>query len=126
MREGDWIAMPRVPLIAAGSTKAAAGVEGDGANAPGDDARATEEATGPASDDVRIDRVAEPSDEAERAEVAVGTFVPFSPPPKPLLYPKRTPPPHLTRSSPPPPTLKKTLEATPRRWRMSQSSRPRC
>jgi hypothetical protein len=76
MREGDWITMPGVPLIAAGSPEAAAGVEGDGANAPGDDARATEEATGPASDDVRVDRATKPSDEAERAEAAVGTIVP--------------------------------------------------
>jgi hypothetical protein len=76
MRQGDWIAMPGVPLIAAGSPEAAAGVEGDGANAPGDDARATEEVTGPASDDVRVDRATEPSDEAKRAEAAVGTVVP--------------------------------------------------
>jgi hypothetical protein len=48
-------------------------VEGDGANAPGDGARAAEEATGPASDDVHVDRETEPSDEAERAEAAVGT-----------------------------------------------------
>jgi hypothetical protein len=76
MREGDWITMPGVPLIAAESPEAAAGVEGDEANAPGDDARATEEATGPASDDVRVDRATKPSDEAERAEAAVGTIVP--------------------------------------------------
>jgi hypothetical protein len=76
MREGDWIAMPGVPLIAAGSPEAAVGVEGNGASAPGDDARATEEATGPESDNVRVDRAAEPSDEAECAEAAVGTVVP--------------------------------------------------
>jgi hypothetical protein len=76
MREGDWIAMPRVPLIAAGNPEAAVGVEGDGANTPDDGARATEEATGPASKDVRVDRAMAPSDEAERAEAAVGTVVP--------------------------------------------------
>jgi hypothetical protein len=76
MREGDWIAMPRVPLITAGSPEATVGVEGDGASARGDDTRATEEATGPESDNVRVDTAAEPSDEAECAEAAVGTVVP--------------------------------------------------
>jgi hypothetical protein len=76
MREGDWIAMPGVPLIAAGNPEAAVGVEGDGASAPGDDTCATEEATRPESDNVRVDRAAEPSDEAERAEAAVETVVP--------------------------------------------------
>jgi hypothetical protein len=75
MREGDWIAMPGVPLIAAGNPEAAVGVEGDGASAPGDDARATEEATRPKSDNMRVDRAAKPSDEAERAEAAVETVV---------------------------------------------------
>jgi hypothetical protein len=51
-------------------------VEGDGASAPGDDARATEEATRPESDNVRVDRAAEPSDEAECTEAAVETVVP--------------------------------------------------
>jgi hypothetical protein len=76
MREGDWITMPGVPLIAAGSHEAAIGVEGDRASAPGNDACATEEATGPKSDDVRVDRAAVPSDEVECAEAAVGTVVP--------------------------------------------------
>jgi hypothetical protein len=119
MREGDWITMPGVPLIAAGSHEAAIGVEGDRASAPGNDACATEEATGPKSDDVRVDRAAVPSDEVECAEAAVGTVVPALTSPEPPLLPKRTPPPRLTRSSLPPPTPKKTLEATPRRWRMS-------
>jgi hypothetical protein len=74
MMEGDWIAMPGVPLIAAGNPEVAAGVEGDGTNAPGDGARAAEEATGPTSDEVRIDRATESSDEAERAEAVVGTI----------------------------------------------------
>jgi hypothetical protein len=76
MMEGDWIAMPGVPLIAAGNPEAAAGVEGDGTNAPGDGARAVEEATGVMSDKARVDRATAPSDEAERAEAAVGTIAP--------------------------------------------------
>jgi hypothetical protein len=76
MREGDWIAMPWVSLIAAGSPEAAVGVEGGGASAPGDDAPATKEETRPESDNVCVDRAAEPSDEAKRAEAAVETVVP--------------------------------------------------
>jgi hypothetical protein len=76
MMEGDWIAMPRVPLIAAGNPEAAAGVEGDGTNAPGDGSRTAEEATGPASDEVRADRATEHSDEAERAAATMGTVAP--------------------------------------------------
>jgi hypothetical protein len=76
MMEGDWITMPGVPLIAVGNPKATAGVEGDGTNAPGDGARAAEEATGPMSDEAHVDRATAPSDEAERAEAAVGTVAP--------------------------------------------------
>jgi hypothetical protein len=68
--------MPGVPLIAAGNPEVAAGVEGDVANAPGDGTRAAEEATGPASVNVTVDRETEPLDEAERAEAAVGTVAP--------------------------------------------------
>jgi hypothetical protein len=74
--EGEWIAMPGVPQITAGNPKAAAGVEGEGTNAPGDGARTVEEAIGPASDEVRADRATEHSDEAERAAATVGTVVP--------------------------------------------------
>jgi hypothetical protein len=76
MMEGDWIAMPGVPLITAGDLEVAAGVEGDGTNAPGDGAHAAEEATGPMSDEVHAYRAMEPSDEAERVEAAVGTIAP--------------------------------------------------
>jgi hypothetical protein len=76
MMEGDWISMPGVPLIAAGNPEVAAGVEGNGTNPPGDGARAAEEATGPTSDVVRVDRATTPSDKAERAEAAVGTVAP--------------------------------------------------
>jgi hypothetical protein len=80
--------MPRVPLIATGNPEAAAGVEGNGANAPGDDARATEEATGPVSDDVHVDRATDPSDEAERAEAAVGTVAPVLTSPEAAAVPE--------------------------------------
>jgi hypothetical protein len=68
--------MPGVPLIATGNPEVAAGMEGDGTNAPSDGARAAEEATGPTSDEVHVDRAMAPSDEAERAEAAVGTVAP--------------------------------------------------
>jgi hypothetical protein len=76
MMEGDWIAMPGVPLIAAGNPEAAAEEEGDGTNAPGDGARAAEETTRPTSDEARVDRATGPLDEVERAEAAVGTVSP--------------------------------------------------
>jgi hypothetical protein len=76
MMEGHWIAMPGVPLIAAGDPEVAACVEGDGTNAPGDGAHAAEGATGPTFDEVRADRATEPSNEAECAEAAVGTIAP--------------------------------------------------
>jgi hypothetical protein len=88
MREGDWIAMPGVPMIAAGSPEVAVGVEGDGASVPSDDARTTEEATGSESDNVRVDRAAEPSDEAERAEAAVGTVAPALTSPRAAAVPE--------------------------------------
>jgi hypothetical protein len=76
MPEGDWIAMPGVPLISAGNPEAAAGVEGNVTDAPGDDARAAEETTGPTSEEACMDRATGPSDEVERIEAAVGTVSP--------------------------------------------------
>jgi hypothetical protein len=76
MTEGDWIAMPGVPLISAGNPEAAAGVEGNVTDAPGDDARVAEETTGPTSEEARVDRAAGPSDEVERTEAAVETVSP--------------------------------------------------
>jgi hypothetical protein len=80
IREGDWIAMPGVPLISAGNVEvargAAADVEGDVAVAQCDDARITEEATRPGAENVRDDGAKGPSDETERAEATVNTIVP--------------------------------------------------
>jgi hypothetical protein len=76
MMEGDWIAVPGVPLITAGDPEVAASMEGDGTNAPGDGAHAAEEATGPMFDEVHADRATKPSDEAERAKAAVVTIAP--------------------------------------------------
>jgi hypothetical protein len=52
--------MPGVPLITAGHTEAAADMEKDRAGAQCDDARATEEATGPGAKNVRDDSAEEP------------------------------------------------------------------
>jgi hypothetical protein len=68
MREGDWIAMPEVPLITAGHTEAAANVEKDRVDAQCDDARATEEVTGSGAENVRDDGAEDPLGEMERAE----------------------------------------------------------
>jgi hypothetical protein len=80
MREGDWIAMPGVPLITAGNAEATRGaatdVENDRVGAQCDDARATEEATRLGAENVRDDGAEGPSGETERAEVTVNTVVP--------------------------------------------------
>jgi hypothetical protein len=80
MREGDWIAMPRVPLIAARSvevaTGAAADVGGNGASVQCDDACVTEEVARPEAESVCDDSAKGPSDDAERTVVTVDTIVP--------------------------------------------------
>jgi hypothetical protein len=76
MTEGDWIAMPGVPLITAGDPEAAAAEEGNVTDAPGDGAPTAEGATGPTSDEARVDKATGPSDEAERTEAAVETVSP--------------------------------------------------
>jgi hypothetical protein len=76
MTEGDWISMPGVPLITAGDPEAAAAEEGNVTDAPGDGAPAAEGATGPTSDEARVDRATWPSDEAERTEAALETVSP--------------------------------------------------
>jgi hypothetical protein len=76
MMEGNWIAMPGVPLITAGNPEAAAVQGGNMADTPGDCARAAEGTTGATSDEVRTDRVTRPSDEVECTEAAVDTIFP--------------------------------------------------
>jgi hypothetical protein len=75
MREGDWIAMPGVPLITAGHTEAAADVEKDSASTQCDDARATEKATGPGAENVRDDGAEDPLVATEHAEATVNDVV---------------------------------------------------
>jgi hypothetical protein len=83
MREGDWIAMPGVPLITAGNTEvakgAAADVENDGAGEQCDDARTTEEVTRPGAKNVRNDGAEGPSGGTKCAEATVNTVVPALP-----------------------------------------------
>jgi hypothetical protein len=88
MREGDWIAMPGVPLITAGHAEAAADVENDRAGAQCDDARATEEATRPRAENVRDDGAEGPSGETERAEASVNNVVPTLTPTGPATAPE--------------------------------------
>jgi hypothetical protein len=88
MREDDWIAMPGVPLITAGHTEAAADVEKDRASAQSDDARATEETTGPGAKNVRDDGVEDPLGETERAEATVNDVVAALTPAGPAAAPE--------------------------------------
>jgi hypothetical protein len=83
MREGNWIAMPRVPLITAGHAEAAADMENDRAGAQCDDARATEEATRPGAENVRDDGAEGPSGETECAEATMNNVVPALSPTEP-------------------------------------------
>jgi hypothetical protein len=76
MTEGNWIAMPGIPLITAGNSEATAVEGGNVADAPGDGARAAEGTTWATSDEARTDRATRPSDEVERTEAAVETISP--------------------------------------------------
>jgi hypothetical protein len=76
MTEGNWIAMPGVPLITAGGPEAAVREEGNVTDAPGDGARAAEETTGPTTDEECVNRATGSSVEVERAEATEETVPP--------------------------------------------------
>jgi hypothetical protein len=73
MTEGDWIAMPGVPLITAGGPEAAAREEGEATGVPGDEAGAAEDTTAPTTEERHAEGAPEPATEGERAEAAAGT-----------------------------------------------------
>jgi hypothetical protein len=81
MTEGDWIAMPGIPLITAGGPKAAAREEGEATGVPDDEAGAAEDTTAPTTEEGHGGGAPEPAIEDERAEAAAGTapFVPVGP-----------------------------------------------
>jgi hypothetical protein len=76
MTDGNWIAMPGVPLITAGDPETTVGEGGNVTDAPGDGAHAAEERTGPTTDEERVNRATGPSDEVERTEAAEETVPP--------------------------------------------------
>jgi hypothetical protein len=76
MTEGNWIAMPGVPLITAGDPETVIREEGNVTDALGDGAQAAEETTGPTTDEERVNRATGPSDEVERTEAAEETVPP--------------------------------------------------
>jgi hypothetical protein len=78
MMEGDWIAMPGVPLITAGGPEAAAREEGEATSVPDDEAGAAEDTTAPTTEEGHGGGAPEPATEGERAEAADGT-APFVP-----------------------------------------------
>jgi hypothetical protein len=78
MTEGDWIAMPGIPLITAGGPEAAAREEGEATGVPDDEAGAAEDTTAPTTEEGHGEGAAEPATEGERAEAADGT-APFVP-----------------------------------------------
>jgi hypothetical protein len=76
MMEGNWIAMPGVPLITSGDPEAAVREEGVVTSAPGDGARTAEETTGPTTDEERVNKATGSSIEVERTEAAEETVPP--------------------------------------------------
>jgi hypothetical protein len=88
MTEGNWIAMPGVPLITTEDPEAAAVEEGNVTDAPGDGVRAAEGTIGPTSDEARVDRATGLSDEVERTEAAVETVSPAPASPEAAAVPE--------------------------------------
>jgi hypothetical protein len=78
MTEGDWIAMPDVPLITAGGPEAATREEGEATGVPEDEVGAAEDTTAPATEERHGGDAPEPAIEGERADAAAGT-APFTP-----------------------------------------------
>jgi hypothetical protein len=78
MTEGDWIAMPGVPLITAGGPEAAAREEGEATGVPDDEAGAAEDTTAPTTEEGHAGGASEPATEGERAEAADETAPPTS------------------------------------------------
>jgi hypothetical protein len=78
MTEEDWIAMPGIPLIAAGGPKAATREEGEATGVPDNEAGAAEDTTAPTTEGGHRGGAPEPTTEGERAEAADGT-APFVP-----------------------------------------------
>jgi hypothetical protein len=76
MVEGSWIAMPSVPLIAAGGPEAAAREEGEVTGALGDEAGVAEDTTAPTTEGERVDGASGPAAEVDRAEAAEETVPP--------------------------------------------------
>jgi hypothetical protein len=126
MMEGNWIAMPGVPLITSGDPEAAAREEGEVTSAPGDGARAAEETTGPTTEEERVDRATGPSVEVERTKAAEEVVPPTPASPGAAPSPKFTLHPCPTRPSRPPSSPKRTPEQTLRRWCTSRSLRSHC
>jgi hypothetical protein len=78
MTEGDWIAMPCVPLITAGGPEAAAREEGGVTGIPDDEAGTAEDTTAPTTEEGHAGGAPEPAAEGEHAEAADGTAPPAS------------------------------------------------
>jgi hypothetical protein len=78
MTEGDWIAMPGVPLITARGSEAAAREEGGVTGVPDDEAGTAVDTTVPTTEEGHAGGAPEPATEGERAEAADGTAPPAS------------------------------------------------
>jgi hypothetical protein len=70
MTEGNWIAMPGIPLITAGGPEAAAREAGEVTGDHGDEAGVAEDTTAPTTEEERADGAPGPAAEVERTEAA--------------------------------------------------------
>jgi hypothetical protein len=76
MTEGNWIAMPGVPLITAGGPEGAVREEGEVPGVPGDEVGAAEDTTAPTIEEGHVEGAPEPAAEVERTEAAERTAPP--------------------------------------------------
>jgi hypothetical protein len=78
MAEGNWIAMPGVPLITAGGPEAAAREVGEATGTPGDEAGSADDTTAPTTEEEHAGGAPGPVAEVERTEAAEETAPPAS------------------------------------------------
>jgi hypothetical protein len=76
MKEGEWIAMPGVPLITAEGSVAAAPRGGEAAGVPEDETHGAEDTTAPTTEEGRGGDAPGAAAEEEQAEAAAGTAPP--------------------------------------------------
>jgi hypothetical protein len=109
MTEGDWIAMPGVPLITAGGPEAAAREEGGVTDAPNDEVGTAEDTTAPTTEEGHAGAHRNLQLRASVPKLPTGLPLPRLLPLRLLLFPKWSTRLHKATSSWPLPPWVKTL-----------------